>query len=410
MNARFPTHGAAKPGGRTARRLQLWLAAAIACCALTCEKTAAPDVTPPEVAILSPADRSVVADTVTVRVAASDDHRVRSVTFLVDGTTVAERHEPPWEIPWMTGSLPDSSYHTLRAAAVDDAGNASLSTEARVCVRHNDPPTIRILWPPEDYWIDLDEPLLPWRCAAHDPNEGLLDEDHICWYLDGALIEQKGKAIEAPELSCGAHTIRAQASDSWDRSTAALRSIQAFRYPDGTDPSAALEVFLCAVRARNADVATACLAEEFRFFRPGRTSGATDWGSATEAQALRALLGDTRLEILTVEGRMGPVETFVWQGKELAKIELRDLTLRGVLCCQEPDEEDTHPADRDAETVWRVATSAARIYLTPGSSSDEALTWSLLAWWDLHGATWCGRAGPSWTDLKQTALADRLCD
>ncbi len=87
----------------------------------TCEADviAAPDVTPPTVAIIRPLDgtTATVPDTLTVVASASDDVRVRSVTFFIDDVSVFTDTEAPFEYAW-TFDMNDNGTHRLRADAL----------------------------------------------------------------------------------------------------------------------------------------------------------------------------------------------------------------------------------------------------------------------------------------------------
>lgn len=379
----------------------LWLTflVAAASCSPTREEAPLPDTTAPSISILVPTEGSIVVDTVCVTIEASDDERVARVTLLVDGTTIGRRYGPPWIIPWPTGQIPDSSLHRLQAEAVDAAGNLSLSLERQVWVRHNCPPSVLIIWPPDQFWIDLDAPGSVWRCQASDPDEGPLSDDRISWRLDGTSLDQKGSSITPPPLGAGDHQLTVVATDSWGRSTAAKVSVRAFHYPDGSDPVGALEAFLCALRARDPDSATKMLAGAFTLFPPGATRREHGWTGETKAAALRALLNDSCLTVFTIAGRLGRSETFTWKDAQRAKIEIQDLRIHAF-----PRGLDANGNGAGTVAQWSVEASAARIFLGQRSSSVGPAAWQILAWWDLHGATWSNGAGPSWTEALQEAL------
>ena len=85
------------------------------------------DVTPPTVAFVSPSDGWVIdTNTVTVTVAASDDHALSVVELRIAGSLVASSDHSPLTYKWQTGSwkLPSGSY-ILEARATDAAGHTA---------------------------------------------------------------------------------------------------------------------------------------------------------------------------------------------------------------------------------------------------------------------------------------------
>lgn len=93
----------------------------------------------PEVAILSPGDGSQVEDTVIVRVETSDQDGIARVEFYVDSVLRYSDNSSPYEFEWDCTFLPDGSTHTIRARAVDVAGNDS--TTPPVIVNAQNPRT-----------------------------------------------------------------------------------------------------------------------------------------------------------------------------------------------------------------------------------------------------------------------------
>jgi hypothetical protein len=384
---------------RLARALPLPWVALLAACATSHEEIAPPDTTPPVVAIRFPLPESAVADTVRVETDASDDTRVRRVTLLVDGVACGTCYVPPWVVPWVTDPLPDSSFYRLVVEGVDEAGNSALSAPCRVCVRRNEPPVVSIGWPEEKRWIELDAPAHSWNAEATDPDEGPLGDERIAWFLDGQPLAQTGRAIPSPDLTEGAHTIRVRTADRWGCMAQAIGTIVAFRYPGGSDPGGALQSYLCALRARDPLRAAAALDDGFRSHPPGALE-AGRWDASREGAALQTLLEQTDLRMLSVEARLGPAEIFSWGGVELAKIEITPFEVQACLQCA------AGPGSPARGQVWRVAPSTARVFLRRDGAAGD---WRIAAWWDLHGATWCPGAGPSWSALKRAAQEAGLC-
>jgi len=91
----------------------------------------APDVTPPTVAVTSPAAGAPVYGPVPVTVDAADDRAVTRVDLLVDGVVVGSSTQAPFTITWTSSS---AGGHTLAARARDAAGNTTDSAPVVVTV------------------------------------------------------------------------------------------------------------------------------------------------------------------------------------------------------------------------------------------------------------------------------------
>ncbi|MDQ3983259.1 MAG: Ig-like domain-containing protein [Actinomycetota bacterium] len=82
----------------------------------------------------------------TLGAAASDDGRVAAVDFLVDGNVVATDSTSPFSATWNSQSVVNGA-HTLRARAVDDAGNTASSSDVSITVENSAPPTVSVTAP-----------------------------------------------------------------------------------------------------------------------------------------------------------------------------------------------------------------------------------------------------------------------
>ncbi|HEV8358751.1 MAG TPA: Ig-like domain-containing protein [Gemmatimonadales bacterium] len=90
-----------------------------------CIGTSQPDF-PPQVNIFHPADRDTVSGVVSIDVDAADDVAVDVVRIFVDGRQLGiDLYVGPYHASWNTIGLPDSSAHTIRAEARDQAGNTA---------------------------------------------------------------------------------------------------------------------------------------------------------------------------------------------------------------------------------------------------------------------------------------------
>ena len=97
-----------------------------------------PDTTPPTVSITAPASGATVSGTVSVTANASDNVRVASVQFQLDGANVGSLlTTAPYSYSWNTTTATNAS-HTVRAIAKDAAGNTTTSAGVTVTVNNTD--------------------------------------------------------------------------------------------------------------------------------------------------------------------------------------------------------------------------------------------------------------------------------
>jgi hypothetical protein len=98
---------------------------------------AAPDTSPPTVAITSPANNAPVNDIVNIAADASDNVGVVGVQFLVDGVNFGQEDTTgPYVLAWDSRAVPNGT-HTLTAKARDLAGNSTPSAPITVNVANN---------------------------------------------------------------------------------------------------------------------------------------------------------------------------------------------------------------------------------------------------------------------------------
>lgn len=98
-----------------------------------------PDVTPPVVAITSPANLATISGTITVTATATDLNGVVSTVLFVDGTAFSTDTSSPYSFGLDTTSLSNGA-HTLQAKAKDPAGNEGVSAVVNVTVSNVVPP------------------------------------------------------------------------------------------------------------------------------------------------------------------------------------------------------------------------------------------------------------------------------
>jgi YVTN family beta-propeller protein len=93
----------------------------------------ASDTAPPTVSLTAPVGGAQVTGTVAIAATAADAVGVTSVTFLVDGATLATDTSSPYSASWNTTGVSAGS-HTVRAEARDAAGNVGTSATVSVTV------------------------------------------------------------------------------------------------------------------------------------------------------------------------------------------------------------------------------------------------------------------------------------
>jgi|GEM_PF-1988500 len=107
---------------------------------------AGPDVTPPTVAITTPADGATVAGTTTVSATASDDIGIVGVTFKYGATTIgSEDTSFPYSVNWNTAGVSNGVY-TLTAIARDSSNNTTTSQGIVVTVDNTGIAIARSIW------------------------------------------------------------------------------------------------------------------------------------------------------------------------------------------------------------------------------------------------------------------------
>ena len=94
------------------------------------------DVTPPNVALLSPAYGATVSGMIEVLADASDDRGVAGVRFTLDGEELGDSMSaPPYCLLWNTAEIADGA-HVLTAVAWDAAGNHGASVPFKIKVQN----------------------------------------------------------------------------------------------------------------------------------------------------------------------------------------------------------------------------------------------------------------------------------
>jgi poly(hydroxyalkanoate) depolymerase family esterase len=100
------------------------------------------DTTPPTIDLVFPNAGAVLSGTVTLSADASDNFGVVDVEFQLNGSPIGNGSVGagggPWTLAWNSSSVADGSY-SIRARAIDAAGNSTLSAARSVSITQNLP-------------------------------------------------------------------------------------------------------------------------------------------------------------------------------------------------------------------------------------------------------------------------------
>ncbi len=94
---------------------------------------ALPDSIAPTVTLTSPGADTIATGTMVLTATASDNVGVTAVQFTLNNVSLGEPVRAPFQMSWVTSSVPDGAY-TLKAVARDAAGNSSQSASRKVTV------------------------------------------------------------------------------------------------------------------------------------------------------------------------------------------------------------------------------------------------------------------------------------
>ncbi len=107
------------------------------------------DSIPPTLTITFPADQSILSDSVLISAYAFDNVGLEKVTLYLNDSIVHESTEGPYEYKWSTLENAEDEFHTIRAKAVDLAGNENFTSTIQVLVDNQDniSPTGALIFP-----------------------------------------------------------------------------------------------------------------------------------------------------------------------------------------------------------------------------------------------------------------------
>jgi hypothetical protein len=179
---------------------------------------AGPDTAAPSVTVTAPTPAAIVAGTVLVSVAASDNVGVTSVQFFLDDLPLgAPDTSEPFSSTWDTTTVGNGA-HAVTAVARDAAGNETTAAPVSVTVRNDlTPPSVTLLTPPAG---DVVGTLTVAASASDD-----IGVTSVQFLLDGAPLGPPDTAApfefvwNTLATTNGAHGLAAQARDASGKQT-----------------------------------------------------------------------------------------------------------------------------------------------------------------------------------------------
>ena len=166
-----------------------------------------PDNQAPTVSLDAPEAQSSLVGSVDLKASASDNGRVKSVEFLVDGDVVETDDSAPYEAAW-DSTLFSEGTHRIEARAVDAAGNQATSEARPVMVDNLDPESTITDGPAEGSFVNSTSASFSFVST---------DGDSFGCQLDALPIGSCDGDKILSSLSQGGHTFRVWAVGSAGR-------------------------------------------------------------------------------------------------------------------------------------------------------------------------------------------------
>jgi thermitase len=186
--------------------------------------SAVQDTVPPAVSITNPVNGATVAGTVGVRVNATDDRAVASVTYSVNGTVLGVTTTAPFDFTWDTLKTAANGSRTLQAVASDSAGNTT-SSSVTVTVSNADgsPPTVKFISPTAKAKV---KGVVTVQVSATD--DGMVNS--VGLYVDSKLVQTLTKepynfTWDTNTATNASHTLMAKATDGWGNTASAFIAV-----------------------------------------------------------------------------------------------------------------------------------------------------------------------------------------
>ena len=286
--------------------------------------TFAGDVTPPTVAVTTPADGASVSGAVSLTATAADDFGVASVQFKVDGVNVGPADTTaPYTASWDTSGLLDGS-RSITAVATDTSGLTTTSAAATVAV-HN-PASVRITSPAAGATVTGTSVTVVYTKRG-DWLAG--DGKHVHLQLDGGPTKMDfdvdgDHSYTFTGVPGGAHTVTALVADGSHQEQPGSGDSVSFTsvVPDSTPPTVSITAPAAGATVQNTVTVTAEAADDngvagVQFLLDGSPLGAEDttppysvpWNTTTATSSAHTLRARARDAVNTTTS--APVEVTV---------------------------------------------------------------------------------------------------
>jgi len=174
----------------------------------------------PTAAVSAPGAGDVVGGTSTIAANLSDDGRVASADFYVDGAPIGTSSAPPFQVLWNTTTV-GAGTHALKVVATDDAGNTTTSPDLPVTVDNSAAPTTSVTSPAGGATLSGSATVT----ANASDDRGV---SHVEFYVDGDRFTDTANAPYSASLDTasttdpvydGAHTLTTKAYDAAGHAT-----------------------------------------------------------------------------------------------------------------------------------------------------------------------------------------------
>lgn len=173
------------------------------------------DTTPPRVSVTSPRANASVFGTVNLAASATDNVRVASVTFSVDGVQIGQPDtSSAYGVPLDTTKLANGP-HTVRAMAFDSTGNQATSAPVTITVDNDQlPPSVRLTSPATNAIVTGQVAL----SATAVDNPGGKGVQRVEFLVDGTVVATDTSSPytatwNSTKVKDGVHPIAARAVD-----------------------------------------------------------------------------------------------------------------------------------------------------------------------------------------------------
>ncbi len=142
------------------------------------------DTIPPTLTITYPADQSILSDTILITAYAFDNVELDTVQIFLNDSIIHSGKEEPFSYQWITNNYQEDASYTIRAKAIDLAGNINFTNTISVIVDNldNSPPTGAIIFPFTGQTLNGEVTIV---IEASDNEE----VESLILYIDGNIVQ-----------------------------------------------------------------------------------------------------------------------------------------------------------------------------------------------------------------------------